>query len=95
MAILAEDLIEAFLDDDEVPSEGWLARLLQVRREYSADVVFGPVGPYFPEPVPRSIERGAFVERELHPTGKVRSVGATNNVLMSTGMLRQSGIRFG
>jgi glycosyltransferase involved in cell wall biosynthesis len=93
MAMTADDLI-AFLDDDEVPSEKWLAELLRVRREYSADVVFGPVPPYFPAPVPRWIERGAFFERETHPTGTVCSVGATNNVLMSTRMLRESGIRF-
>ena len=93
IAKAADDLI-AFLDDDEVPSETWLAELLRVWREYSAEVVFGPVRPYFPEPVPRWIERGAFFEREAHPTGTVRSIGATNNVLMSTQMLRQSGMRF-
>ena len=49
MAMAADDLI-AFLDDDEVPSEQWLAELLRVWREYSADVVFGPVQPFFPEP---------------------------------------------
>ena len=93
MAMVADDLI-AFLDDDEVPSEQWLAELLRVWREYSADAVFGPVQPFFPEPVPRWIEQGAFFERELHPTGTVRSVGATNNVLISTRILKQSGIRF-
>jgi GT2 family glycosyltransferase len=93
MAISAEDLL-AFLDDDEVPSETWLAELLRVRREYSADVVFGPVEPYFPDPVPRWVEQGAFFKRESRPTGTVRDIGATNNVLMSTQMLRQSGLRF-
>lgn len=93
MALATDDLI-AFLDDDEVPSERWLAELLRVRREYSADVVFGPVEPYFPEPVPRWIERGGFFDREVYPTGTVRSIGWTNNVLISTSILRRSGIRF-
>ncbi|MEZ6029097.1 MAG: glycosyltransferase family 2 protein [Hyphomonadaceae bacterium] len=33
----------AFLDDDEIAPEGWLAALLQVQSRYNADVVFGPV----------------------------------------------------
>ena len=92
-AMPANDLI-AFIDDDEVPSEEWLVHLLRVWREYSADVVFGPVKPYFPDPVPHWIERGKFFEREDHPTGTVCNGGATGNVLMSTRMLTQSSIRF-
>lgn len=33
----------AFLDDDEIAPEGWLAALLRVHGETKADVVFGPV----------------------------------------------------
>jgi succinoglycan biosynthesis protein ExoM len=36
------DLI-AFLDDDEIAPETWLAELLRVQRAHSADAVFGPV----------------------------------------------------
>lgn len=93
IAVVADDLM-VFLDDDEVPSETWLAELLRVWREYSADVVFGRVGQYFPDPVPGWIQRGAFFERRPHPTGTICIVGASGNVLMSTQMLRQSGIRF-
>jgi glycosyltransferase involved in cell wall biosynthesis len=92
-AIPATDVI-AFIDDDEVPSEEWLIHLLRVWREYSADVVFGPVSPYFPDPVPRWIERGAFFEREDRPNGASCSEGSTCNVMMSTRMLSESGIRF-
>lgn len=93
MAMVADDLI-VFLDDDEVPSETWLAELLRVWREYSADIVFGPVAPYFPDPVPRWIEQGDFFAREARPTGTVCTVGATNNVLISTHLLKKSGVRF-
>jgi succinoglycan biosynthesis protein ExoM len=92
-AIPANDLI-AFIDDDEVPSEEWLVHLLRVWREYSADVVFGLVSPYFPDPVPRWIERGGFFEREDLPNGAACSEGSTCNVLISTRMLTKSGIRF-
>jgi len=33
----------AFLDDDEIAPEAWLAELLRVQRAHSADAVFGPV----------------------------------------------------
>jgi glycosyltransferase involved in cell wall biosynthesis len=36
------DLI-AFLDDDEIAPETWLAELLRVQRAHGADAVFGPV----------------------------------------------------
>lgn len=93
MAMVADDLL-AFLDDDEVPSETWLAELLRVWREYSADVVFGPVAPYFVDPLPRWIEQGAFFERGPRLTGTLCTVGYSGNVLMSTHIVRQSGIRF-
>jgi succinoglycan biosynthesis protein ExoM len=93
-AAMPENDLLAFIDDDEVPSEKWLVHLLQVWRDYSADVVFGPVKPYFPDKVPRWIERGAFFERDAHPTGTVGAIGGTGNVLMSTRLLKQSGIRF-
>lgn len=93
MAILTADLM-VFLDDDEVPTGAWLSELVRVWREYSADVVLGPVGHYFPEPVPRWIERGSFFERQPQPTGTICTVGWSGNVLMSTQMLRESGLRF-
>lgn len=88
-----DDLL-VFVDDDEVPCERWLSELLRVWREYSADVVLGPVGSYFPEAVPGWIERGAFFERQERSTGCECAEGATGNVLMTTRMLRESGLRF-
>lgn len=37
----------AFIDDDELPSPVWLEALLKTHRNYSADVVIGPVRPVF------------------------------------------------
>jgi glycosyltransferase involved in cell wall biosynthesis len=39
----ARGALIAFLDDDEIAPEGWLAELVRVQREHNADVVFGPV----------------------------------------------------
>jgi GT2 family glycosyltransferase len=93
LAMEANDLI-VFFDDDEVPRQDWLAELLRVWRAYSADVVFGCVDPFFPEPVPSWIHRGAFFEKAQRTTGTVCVLGSTANVLMSSRMLKESGIRF-
>jgi len=39
----AQGDIVAFLDDDEIAPDNWLAELLRVQAAYGADVVFGPV----------------------------------------------------
>jgi succinoglycan biosynthesis protein ExoM len=38
----------AFIDDDEIPAENWLATMLACRNRHGADVVLGPVFPIFP-----------------------------------------------
>lgn len=39
----------AFLDDDEVAADGWLAALLAMAQAENATLVFGPVRPRFPD----------------------------------------------
>ena len=73
----------AFVDDDEVTSEGWLDELLDAQRVYDADVVVGPVIPAFDYKPPRWIVRGRFFERPRHLTGTPISYGRTGNVLIS------------
>ena len=72
----------AFIDDDEVPEPAWLAELLAAAGRTHADIVTGPVLPFFPEGVPEWIARGKFFERARHPDGVMLSVAATNNVLI-------------
>lgn len=52
MAAAGGDLI-AFLDDDEEAPPGWLAALIAVLDEFSADAVFGPVRARAPQSVVR------------------------------------------
>lgn len=71
-----------FIDDDEVPETTWLDQLLTVQNQYNADVVSGPVLPYFASDVATWVIKGRFFERPRYPTGHQRDSCATNNVLV-------------
>jgi len=76
------------VDDDEVPEPDWLDELLHAQRVYDADVVAGPVVPYFDEPVPEWVVRGGFFQRPRHRTGTVLDIAATNNTLIRADVFR-------
>jgi succinoglycan biosynthesis protein ExoM len=78
----------AFVDDDETVDERWLAELLRVAEEYSADVVTGTVLPRFENPPPRWALRGRFFERRRFPTGTAIHFARTSNVLIAARLLR-------
>jgi succinoglycan biosynthesis protein ExoM len=83
----------AFIDDDEVPEPAWLHELLRVQDSYDADVVSGPVVPYFCDRVPRWVTRGAFFEATFanprYVTGHPIKLTATGNVLISTRVFKE------
>lgn len=82
----------AFVDDDEVPKPSWMDELLHVQRSYEADVVYGAVLPYFEDDVPAWVVKGQFFEhpfvRARYPTGHPLELADTNNVLVSSEVLR-------
>lgn len=49
----------AIMDDDEVPAENWLDELMAAQKEFSADILTGPVAPHFVEQ-PADWLRGFF-----------------------------------
>ncbi|MBW2494609.1 MAG: glycosyltransferase, partial [Deltaproteobacteria bacterium] len=81
-AALPDSDFVAFIDDDETPETDWLAELLRVQRYYRADVVTGPCIPRYLESPPRWLVEGGFHERPRHPTGTLRGVAFTHNVLV-------------
>lgn len=72
----------AFIDDDERPSAGWLASLLDTYHRTGAAAVVGPVVSEFAAKPEEWITRGAFFQRRRLPTGTEVSVAATNNLLL-------------
>jgi succinoglycan biosynthesis protein ExoM len=84
----------AFIDDDEVPDPEWLHELITTQQLYSADVVAGPVLSRFAQPAPEWVVRGGFFDPARPATGTVLSEAATNNVLISSEILRRTEIRF-
>ena len=74
----------AFIDDDEFPTNCWLATLFKACHEYNVDGVLGPVKPQFDTGVPKWVIRGKFYDRPTYPTGLVIDgrKGRTGNVLL-------------
>jgi succinoglycan biosynthesis protein ExoM len=81
----------AMLDDDEVPDPRWLAELLRVQATTGADIVTGPVVPYFPTRVPGWVEAGGFFNRPRYETGHRLPHAHTHNVLARRAVFAETG----
>jgi len=94
LAESAESDLLVFIDDDERPSERWLAALLALQAESGAAAVVGPVrSEYEVEPEPFIVEGRFFVRRRL-ATGTPVDVAATNNLLLDLAVVRRQGLAF-
>ncbi|MGF1476350.1 MAG: glycosyltransferase family 2 protein [Geminicoccaceae bacterium] len=84
----------AFIDDDEVPSPGWLSALLITAEAHDASIVAGPMQPAFEQPPPGWVIEGKFFELGPYGEGKPAALISTNNVLLAMGPVRRHGWRF-
>ena len=77
----------SFIDDDETPSTHWLDELLAAEREFTADVISGPVFPAYATDTPDWIKRGRFFEARTAISGSPRQTCACNNILIADHVL--------
>lgn len=90
----ASSALLVFIDDDEVPSEQWLAQLVRLQRSSGAAAVVGPViSEYEHDPEPW-IEAGRFFHRRRLATGTRLDVAATNNLLLDLQQVRALRLSF-
>lgn len=78
----------AFLDDDELPTDGWLEALLRVQREHSADVVAGPVLAQLSAELEWA---RPYLTRRRYPSGTSVSYWGAGNVLLRPEALERVG----
>jgi glycosyltransferase involved in cell wall biosynthesis len=81
----------AFVDDDELVDEGWLAGLLDTSRTHGAQAVIGPVLPAYDAAVPEWVRRSRHFDRARFPTGTVVRRANTGNSLIATSLLPVGG----
>ena len=83
-----------FIDDDEIPSPGWLASLVSTWRSQECAAVTGPTPPTFEDtPSPWVTASGAFDSWEAADGAQVRSAD-TGNLLLDLAVVEGLGLRF-
>jgi len=71
-----------FVDDDEEVAPDWLDKLLATQQKYNADVVQGPVLPYYDSSVLSIYKNYNVFNRPRYQTGTLKKSAATSNVLV-------------
>jgi glycosyltransferase involved in cell wall biosynthesis len=86
----------AFVDDDTVAVDHWLAGLVRTALVHHADIVMGPMLSALPPDTPNWIVRGKFFDqRKRFPTGTVTHGHAIGgNMLLAGGLIRRAGRGF-
>lgn len=87
-----EDYI-AFIDDDDIAEPRWLAALYEAARAYNADVVKGHIVYTFPAHKEHLAALDIFTDIAV-PTGIALDSAWSNNVLFSTKIYNETGLRF-
>ena len=83
-----------FIDDDEIPSPGWLKALVSTWRAQGCAAVTGPTPPAFEvDPSPWVTASGAFDSWEAADGAQVRSAD-TGNLLLDLAVVEDLGLRF-
>ncbi|UBH07456.1 hypothetical protein K8P10_002967 [Leucobacter sp. Psy1] len=94
LAESATDDLLAFIDDDEVPREGWLSALLETHAGTGASAVMGRVVTRFPDDVDPWVLAGGYFQRPSRETGTRLPIAATGNLLLDLRVIRRLGLDF-
>lgn len=94
LALSRQADVLVFIDDDELPTAGWLRSLVDQWRAGEAAAVAGPVLSRFEGPVDPWIVAGEFFRRPRRATGSRLHGAATNNLLLDVARLGALGLQF-
>lgn len=83
-----------FIDDDEVPADGWLSALIDAWREWGCAAVSGPVRAEFAVAPPPWVRASRAFERRRRRSGSTVLGAATNNLLLDLRAVARQGIMF-
>jgi glycosyltransferase involved in cell wall biosynthesis len=86
--------ILVFIDDDEVPTSGWLEKMMGMYCRSSPTAVVGPVRHEFEVDPGPWILAGGFFHRRREQDGARIGEGASNNMLLDMRQVRVLGTRF-
>ncbi|RAX19521.1 glycosyl transferase family 2 [Actinomyces sp. Z5] len=90
----AERDLLVFIDDDELPADGWLAALVATYRNTGAVGVTGPVESVFEQQPDPWMASAPVFRRVQRPTGTPMRSAATNNLLLDMTVVRRLGLEF-
>ncbi|MEL6753322.1 MAG: glycosyltransferase [Pseudomonadota bacterium] len=94
LAETAGDDFLAFIDDDELPAEGWLAALWARHKDSGAAAVFGSVEALFEGAPPGWMVEGDFHSKRVAKDGPRAKPGGTDNCLIDLERVRHHGLTF-
>ncbi|MDX2377467.1 glycosyltransferase [Microbacterium sp. LRZ72] len=92
LAASADALV--FIDDDEMPSHGWLRALTDPWLAGFAEIVAGEVVSTFDTALDPWIEAGGFFRRVRFAEGEHMAAAPTNNLLLDLATVERLGLRF-
>ena len=84
----------AMIDDDEIPTRGWLQALVRMARSTDADAVLGPVPSRLPVAAPTWLQKGRFFEPTRYRDGEEMRDGYSGNCLLRTITIERLRLRF-
>lgn len=83
-----------FIDDDEVPAEGWLSHLVATWQRWDCAAVAGPVESDFIDPPDPWVLGVEIFRRKRLASGTLLRGAATNNLLLDVRQLRERDLMF-